>query len=76
MKKPQAMPGMHPDIQWNEIRNYRDYLIAQSDFSQMSDSQLTDEKKAEFAVYRQELRDIPQNVSDPDDVVWPVKPTI
>ena len=76
MKKPDFVDGLHPDLKWIEIRKYRDYLIAQTDWTQMPDSPLSTEKKAEFADYRQALRDIPQNVGNPDDVVWPTKPTI
>lgn len=76
MKQPEFISGLHPLIKWAEIRKYRDYLITQTDFTQMPDAPLTDEKKVEFVAYRQALRDIPQNVGDPDDVVWPQKPTL
>ena len=35
---------------------------------------LTPEKQAEWATYRQELLDVPQQTGFPHDVVWPVKP--
>lgn len=76
MKRPEFIEELHPDLKWIEIRKYRDYLITQADWTQMPDSPLTDEKKVEFATYRQALRDIPQNVGNPDDVVWPEKPVI
>ena len=76
MEKPSFIEGLHPVIKWKEIRKYRDYLITQTDWTQMSDAPLNTEKKVEFATYRQALRDIPQNVGDPDLVVWPEKPTI
>lgn len=64
------------DNYWEMIREKRDELIAQTDWTQTGDAPITDEKKAEFATYRQALRDIPQTYSNPDDVVWPTKPTI
>ncbi|WP_345876426.1 tail fiber assembly protein [Shewanella algae] len=76
MKKPGLMPGMHPDIHWDEIRKYRDYLVSKTDWTQMPDAPLDGAKKAEFTAYRQTLRDIPQTYSDPNSVVWPEKPTI
>lgn len=76
MKQPEFIDGLHPVIKWAEIRKYRDHLITQTDWTQMSDAPLNDDKKVEFATYRQALRDIPQNVGDPDDVVWPEKPIL
>ncbi|MGL1164900.1 tail fiber assembly protein [Vibrio parahaemolyticus] len=64
------------ESKWREVRRIRDKLIQLTDYTQMPDSPLSTEKKAEFATYRQALRDIPQDVGNPDDVVWPSKPTI
>lgn len=61
---------------WIEIREKRDVLITETDWTQTGDAPISDEKKAEFAAYRQALRDIPQTYSNPDDVVWPEKPTV
>ena len=50
-----------------------------SDWTQANDSPLTDEKKAEWRVYRQALRDItgnlPADLDDPDDISWPAEPS-
>ncbi|ELP3316076.1 phage tail assembly chaperone [Vibrio fluvialis] len=61
---------------WARVRNHRDILMNETDWTQAGDAPLTDDKKAEFAAYRQTLRDIPQSIGDPDAVVWPTKPTI
>lgn len=74
MKQPEFIEGLHPALKWIEIRKYRDYLISLTDWTQIPDAPLSADKKGEFATYRQALRDIPQNVGDPDLVVWPVKP--
>ena len=41
------------------LRGRRDMLLRESDWTQFPDSPLTDAKKAEWATYRQELRDLP-----------------
>ena len=73
---------------WVEFRAKRDRLLEASDWTQMPDSPLSDSKKAEWATYRQELRDLPGkwpadvdvNATDPQtdtDVAWswPTKPS-
>ncbi|KIF50963.1 tail fiber assembly protein [Vibrio owensii] len=59
---------------WGMVRQKRDELIAKTDWTQVPDVPLTESKKTEFANYRQSLRDIPQNYSHPDDIVWPDMP--
>lgn len=64
------------DNKWSDIRNKRDYLMTSCDWTQIPDASLTDEMKSKYTAYRQALRDIPQSHDNPDDVVWPVKPTV
>lgn len=59
---------------WGLIRYERNNLLAQSDWTQASDSSLSDSKKTEWASYRQILRDIPANTTDPSNVSYPDKP--
>ena len=47
----------------NSQRDLRNELLTASDWTQMPDSPLSDSKKAEWATYRQKLRDF-TNVSD------------
>jgi len=59
------------------LRLKRDALLTASDWTQVNDSPLTDAKKAEWATYRQALRDLPSQYSDNDnfdDVVFPTQP--
>ena len=59
------------------IRNNRMYILRSCDWTQTEDSPLTDAKKAEWATYRQTLRDLPSQYSDNDnidDVVFPTQP--
>jgi hypothetical protein len=62
----------------SQVRNQRDQLLAQSDWTQMADSPLSDEQKAAWAAYRQQLRDLPANISSDSenwfDVVFPNRP--
>ena len=62
---------------WIEIRMQRFYKLSECDWTQVSDNQLTDAKKAEWATYRQALRNVPANNSDAtdlSDIIWPTKP--
>lgn len=61
---------------WDETYSLRDTKLFETDWTQSQDSPLSPEKMAEFAVYRQALRDIPQSYMSPDDVVWPPKPSL
>lgn len=59
------------------IRARRSYLLAACDWTQSPDSPLTDEKKNEWAVYRQALRDLTSEYPDvetADEVEWPEAP--
>jgi hypothetical protein len=56
------------------IREKRNGLLFESDWTQTLDAPLTAEKKAEWAAYRQQLRDLMANITDLDLVVFPTKP--
>ena len=58
------------------IRSKRANLLRNSDWTQMTDSPLSEEQKAAWAVYRQALRDMPDTVSvnTVEEIVWPTKP--
>lgn len=55
------------------IREKRDYLLKQSDFTQLPDIPLTDDKKLEWKAYRKQLRDFP-DLCDLNNPVWPIRP--
>ena len=57
--------------QWAEIRASRDIKLMDSDWMANSDVTMSDAWKT----YRQALRDLPASKSDPDDIVWPTKPS-
>lgn len=60
---------------WKMVRAERDVMLAASDWTQMPDAPLTAAEKQAWAVYRQTLRDIPQDFATPDAVVWPTPPS-
>lgn len=59
------------DEKWNRIRNKRNRFLSASDWSQLPDSPVD---KQSWALYRTQLRNIPQNFTNPDDVVFPNPP--
>lgn len=61
---------------WQEIRDYRDSLLSNSDYTQIEDYDLgySGAIQEEWAIYRQTLRDIPQDFDDPFHVVFPESP--
>jgi len=63
-------------IKWNELKTIRNRLLKETDWTQIPDASILESKKLAFTQYRQELRDIPQNFQNADDVVWPQKPAI
>lgn len=59
------------ELQWGFIRDTRNSLLQETDWTQLSD--IPTETKEIWTVYRQQLRDI-TNQSDPFNIVWPAKP--
>lgn len=65
---------------WGYLRSERNALLTASDWTQGTDSPLDEENKVDWAMYRQELRDLPANTSDlganhHQNQTWPTKPT-
>jgi hypothetical protein len=59
------------------IRDRRKFLLEGSDWTQTLDNPLSEAKRAEWAAYRQALRDLPDEqggVNSIDDVAWPTPP--
>lgn len=69
-----AGPDMRAEL--DKIKSDRFVMLQACDWTQANDSPLTPEKKAEWATYRQALRDITE--TQPNvmyaDVVWPEEP--
>lgn len=62
-------------ISW--IRNQRNDLLLESDWTQLLDSPLSQEKSNEWKIYRQQLRDFPQtfDIINWENNSWPLKPS-
>jgi hypothetical protein len=58
---------------WLMVRTERTAMLASSDFTQIADAPVTAEKRAEWATYRQALRDITYQ-TDPFSIIWPNSP--
>lgn len=59
-------------ITWDQIKNERNALLLESDWTQLPDVSLPN--KEEWKIYRQKLRDITTVFSNPQEVVFPEKP--
>lgn len=57
---------------WSTVRKDRYLLLAESDWTQLSDVNGID--KTAWATYRQQLRDITTQ-ADPFNITWPTKPS-
>ena len=59
------------DNKWDVMRSERNKRLSDCDWTQLQDSPINN---TDWADYRQELRDLPDNISDIDNIVWPEKP--
>ena len=64
------------EAKWHSIRVQRNNLLSKSDSEVVSDKweNMTAEQKFLISEYRNFLRNIPQNFSNPGEVIWPIKP--
>jgi hypothetical protein len=60
------------EITWDQIKKERNALLLESDWTQLLDVNLPN--KEEWKVYRQQLREITTNFSNPNEVIFPPKP--
>ena len=67
---------------WSELRSIRDSILSQCDWTQTLDAPLTEEQKTSWKIYRQALRDLTKNITDPKPLVldpnhsdWTIKPS-
>ena len=62
------------DLDLSMVRAQRNALLGACDWTQLGDAALAGHTAAEWATYRQELRDLPQTYSRVSEVVWPFNP--
>ena len=61
------------DTRWSAIRAERGRKLSSCDWTALSDVPLSSEKRGEWEVYRQSLRNVPEQ-PDPFNVAWPTPP--
>ena len=61
-------------LTWDSIRATRDQILIDTDWTMTTGASVD---QAQWAAYRQNIRDIPQTYKDktPDEVVWPTQPS-
>ena len=61
-------------LTWDNIRATRDQILRDTDWTMTTGATVD---QAQWAAYRQVIRDIPQTYKDktPNDVVWPTQPS-
>ena len=55
---------------WIAVRRDRDKKLAETDYLALSDNTIS----GDMQIYRQKLRDVPKDNSDPGNITWPTKP--
>ena len=64
-------------LNWTKVTLMRNFLLMDSDWTQLGDAPLSTEEKAKWVTYRQKLRDIPEEQKDnaANAVVFPITPS-
>ena len=71
VKDDTALTAYQNADKWKSVRNDRNSRLAETDYLALSDQTLS----AGMKTYRQKLRDVPKDNSDPDKITWPTKPS-
>ena len=72
--KTNTVSPVDTSLTWDDIRLKRDEILMSTDWTMTTGATVD---QAQWAAYRQNLRDLPQTYKDktPDDVVWPTQPS-
>ena len=62
-----------PNVLMDQVRRERNQLLAETDYLGLPD---LGGFSAKMTAYRQALRDLPANTTDPANPVWPTKPEV
>ena len=64
-------------LNWTKVALIRNFLLMDSDWTQLGDAPISAEDKVKWQTYRQKLRDIPQDQKEiaANSVVFPITPT-
>jgi len=77
VQKPAPSDTVKNDAAILELRLRRDLMLADTDWTQLPDSPLSDSAKNEWQEYREKLRNLPsenEDILDIDDVSFPTPP--
>jgi len=66
--------NIRKEIKWSEIREQRNQLLSECDWTQFQDSPITGSELTQWQTYRQELRNITIQ-ENPYNIIWPTKPS-
>jgi hypothetical protein len=69
----ELIPHVQMPPTWEEIREQRNKRLQETDWINMADVKKVVNKN-DWVNYRQQLRDLPQTYTEPENVVWPEKP--
>ena len=70
VKDDDALTAYKTAEKWKSIRDDRNRRLAETDYLALKDNTLSTAMKE----YRNKLRSVPQDSSDPDNITWPTKP--
>ena len=70
-KTPEEIEAEELAKAWEQLRRDRDFKLSVCDWTQVPDAPVD---RDAWAVYRQALRDVPQQAGFPTDIIWPEKP--
>ena len=62
------------DLLAQRVRQQRDSLLAESDWTQLLDAELARAQREKWALYRKKLRRLTEQPGFPVEVVWPTPP--
>ena len=65
--------NIRKEQKWEEIREQRNQLLSECDWTQFQDSPITGSSLTEWQTYRQSLRDITSQ-ENPFSLTWPARP--
>jgi hypothetical protein len=70
------IPAEETAWQWYVVRTDRDQLLYGCDWTQIAGAPLDAADITAWATYRQALRDVPDDQTDPFAIVWPTPPFV
>ena len=70
LKDDTALTAYQTAEKWKDVRADRNRRLAETDYLALKDNTLSTAMKE----YRNKLRSVPQDNSDPDNITWPTKP--